>query len=68
MPAVYEYRYTHFPYRHVPGDVPPHVPMNEIARDGWELVSASYERTNPVEGIHHLYWRRPLPPTGSSTP
>jgi hypothetical protein len=64
MSAAYEYHYTHLTYRHVPGAVSPGVQMNEIARDGWELISASYERINPVEGIHHLYWRRPLPARG----
>jgi hypothetical protein len=67
MPAAYEYHYTHFPYRRIPGAVPPGVRMNEIARDGWELVSASWETINPVEGVHHLYWRRPVPPPGTDT-
>lgn len=67
MPAPYEYHYTHFPYRRVPGAVPPSAHMNEVARQGWELVSATWETINPVEGIHHFYWRRPVSPRTDNT-
>jgi hypothetical protein len=65
MPAAYQYHYTHFTYRHIAGAVPPGVHMNEVARDGWELVSASRESITPVEGVHHFYWRRPIPPAST---
>jgi hypothetical protein len=38
--------------------------MNEIARDGWELLTARWDRGAGSYGKHHLYWRR-LQPTDS---
>ncbi|WP_158633229.1 hypothetical protein [Amycolatopsis sp. WAC 04182] len=38
---------------------PPSEHMNEMAAQGWELVSANAVLEQPERIRHHFYWRKP---------